>query len=66
MNTQNSHFRRAIAALNQIAARELGDPIPRKHRKRRPSAFADIKRYRREHPEASMSEAYHACRLPKQ
>lgn len=59
----NKRMKNAIAALNQIAANELGGSVvPRKRRKRRPSAFADIKKYRREHPDADMSEAYAACR----
>jgi len=55
-------MKRALAAINDFAARELGYSKPkRKASKPSPNAFADVKCYRREHPEASLREAAIAC-----
>jgi hypothetical protein len=63
MNTnQQTKHKRALAILNAFAARELGIAKPkRKRNKPDPNAFADIKRYRREHPDATLREAAIAC-----
>lgn len=55
-------MQKAMAAINAIAASELGDKRKRRYAApARQDAFADIKAFRREHPECSLREAAIAC-----